>query len=426
MLHNALLFGLLTGMRSGEICGLMAEDITAKGNLGRFVSIRPNEVRLLKSKAAEREVPLHGILEQLLDTALPTSGRLFPYLTVDKVVKRYAYLRRRYPELRGTVFHSTRKWFITQCERTGVPEHFTATLVGHHSARSANKLMGWMALAPTGVVMRYTGVEICIERSHPMEVTTIGLVLAKNIFQVHGITKDEEVAFNWPLRRAQLLPFFSKLEPCLIGMEACSSAHHWGRELTALGHDVRLIPQIYVKPYVKRGKSDAIDAEAICEAVTHPTMRFVAIKAIEQQALLSLHRARSLLVHQRTQLINGLRGMVAEFGVYIARGLARVIGFAEDILMGEVLDLPEIANEVIHNLCEHLMALHTRIRWYENRLKLVAKEDTRVRLLRTIPGVDAVTASAIIASIGDGHQFSNGREFAAWLGLTPANKSSGG
>jgi len=127
-------------MRSGEICGLMAEDITAKRNLGRFVSIRPNKVRLLKSKVAEREVPLHGVLEGLLDTALPTSGRLFPNLSVDRVVKRYAYLRRRHPELRGTVFHSTRKWFITQCERTGVPEHFTATLVGHHSARSANKL----------------------------------------------------------------------------------------------------------------------------------------------------------------------------------------------------------------------------------------------------------------------------------------------
>ena len=140
VLHSPLLFGLLTGMRSGEICGLMAEDITAKGNLGRFVSIRPNAVRLLKSKAAEREVPLHGILEQLLDTALPTSGRLFPHLSVDKVVKRYAYLRSMHRELHGTVFHSTRKWFITQCERTGVPEHFTATLVGHHSARSANKL----------------------------------------------------------------------------------------------------------------------------------------------------------------------------------------------------------------------------------------------------------------------------------------------
>ena len=140
VLNSALLFGLLTGMRSGELCGLMAEDVTAKGNLGRFVRVQPNSVRQLKSKAAEREVPLHSILEGLLDTGLPTTGRLFPGLSVDLVVKRYAYLRRLHPKLHGTVFHSTRKWFITQCERTGVPEHFTATLVGHHSARSANKL----------------------------------------------------------------------------------------------------------------------------------------------------------------------------------------------------------------------------------------------------------------------------------------------
>lgn len=259
-----------------------------------------------------------------------------------------------------------------------------------------------------------------------MQVTTIGLDLAKNVFQVHGIAEDESVVFNKPLRRAQVLPFFTKLEPCLIGMESCSTAHHWARELRALGHSVRLIPPIYVKPYVKRGKSDAIDAEAICEAVTRPTMRFVAIKTVEQQSLLSLHRARHLLVRQRTQLINGLRGLVAEFGIYIPRGLARVIGFAEDVTLGEVLDLPDIANEVIRNLSEQLMALHNRVRWYEKRLQQVAKEDERVRLLRTIPGVGAVTASAIIASIGDGHQFRNGREFAAWLGLTPANKSNGG
>ena len=183
---------------------------------------------------------------------------------------------------------------------------------------------------------------------------------------------------------------------------------------------------MYVKPYVKRGKSDAIDAEAICEAVTRPTMRFVAIKTVEQHSLLSLHRARDLLVRQRTQLINGLRGLVAEFGIFIPRGLARVIGFAEDITLGDVLGLPDIANQVIRNVSEQLMALHQRVRWYEERLKRVAKEDPRVRLLRTIPGVGAVTASAIIASIGDGDQFRNGREFAAWLGLTPANKSGGG
>ena len=140
VLHNALLFGLLTGMRSGELCGLLAEEVTQKGNLGRFLHLRPNALRLLKSKAAEREIPLHPALEQLLDTSLPTKGRLFPRLSVDRVLKGYAKLRRRHPELHGTVFHSTRKWFITQCERTGVPEHFTATLVGHHSARSQNKL----------------------------------------------------------------------------------------------------------------------------------------------------------------------------------------------------------------------------------------------------------------------------------------------
>ncbi len=140
VLHSSLLFGLLTGMRSGEICGLMAEDITHKGNLGRFIKVASNDIRQLKSRAAQREVPLHSILENLLDTSLPTTGRLFPTMNVDKVVKRYAHLRRQIPELKGTVFHSTRKWFITQCERTGTPEHFTASLVGHHSARSANKL----------------------------------------------------------------------------------------------------------------------------------------------------------------------------------------------------------------------------------------------------------------------------------------------
>jgi integrase len=140
VLSSALLFGLLTGMRSGELCGLLATDVISKGNLGRFIQIQPNEIRQLKSKAAEREVPLHAKLEQLLDASLPNKGRLFPRLTVDKVVKAYAKLRITNPNLTGTVFHSTRKWFITQCERTGVPEHYTATLVGHHSARSANKL----------------------------------------------------------------------------------------------------------------------------------------------------------------------------------------------------------------------------------------------------------------------------------------------
>ena len=170
-----------------------------------------------------------------------------------------------------------------------------------------------------------------------MQVTTIGLDLAKNIFQAHGITDEGEVAFNRPLRRAQVLTFFKRLEPCLIGMEACGTSHHWARELSQLGHEVRLIPPMYVKPYVKRGKSDAIDAEAICEAVTRPTMRFVEIKSVDQQAQLSLHRARGLMVRQRTQLINALRSLLAEFGIYIARGFARVVSFAQGVVEGVCL-----------------------------------------------------------------------------------------
>ena len=259
-----------------------------------------------------------------------------------------------------------------------------------------------------------------------MQVTTVGLDLAKNVFQVHGITEAGEVAFNRPLRRSQVLAFFARLDPCLVGIEACGTSHYWARELRELGHEVRLIPPMYVKAYVKRGKSDAIDAEAICEAVTRPTMRFVEIKSVDQQALLSLHRARDLIVRQRTQLINALRGLLAEFGITVARGLARVIGFAQDALERDDMDLPSVARDVIRNLCAQLGALHRQVRWYEARLRLEAKRDARVRLLQTIPGVGAVTASAIAASVGSGHQFRNGREFAAWLGLTPANRSSGG
>ena len=170
-----------------------------------------------------------------------------------------------------------------------------------------------------------------------MKVTTVGLDLAKNIFQVHGITAEGEVVFNKPLRRAQLLAFFGRLEPCLIGIEACSSGHCWARELSKLGHQVRLIPPIYVKPYVKRGKSDAIDAEAICEAVTRPTMRFVEVKTEDQQALLSLHRTRDLVVRQRTQLVNMLRGLLAEFGIVIPQGLANAVNFAKSTVEGHEL-----------------------------------------------------------------------------------------
>ncbi len=173
-----------------------------------------------------------------------------------------------------------------------------------------------------------------------MQITTAGLDLAKNIFHVHGVTKTGEAAFNRPLRRAQVLAFFERLSRCLIGIEACALSHHWSRELTKLGHAVRLMPSIYVKPYVKRGNSDAVDAEAICEAVTRPTMRFVEIKSEDQQGLLSLHRTRDFVLRQRTQLINMLWSLAAEFGITIARGVARAIDFAKGIIEGQQSGFP--------------------------------------------------------------------------------------
>jgi transposase len=259
-----------------------------------------------------------------------------------------------------------------------------------------------------------------------MQITSVGLDLAKNIFQVHGITSDGTVAFNRSLRRAQLLAFFEKLEPCLIGMEACGSSHHWARQFQKLGHEVRLMPAMYVKAYVKRGKSDAIDAEAICEAVTRPTMRFVAIKTEEQQGVLFLHRARDMVVRQRTQLSNMLRGLLGEFGIVIAQGIGSAIKFAKTVLDDVQPNIPEVAVDVLVNLSNQMVALHLRILWYEKRMQLEARKDPRVMLLRTIPGIGPITASAIVATAGDGHQFRSGREFAAWLGLTPLNRSSGG
>jgi transposase len=183
---------------------------------------------------------------------------------------------------------------------------------------------------------------------------------------------------------------------------------------------------MYAKAYVKRGKSDAVDAAAICEAVARPTMRFVAIKFEAQQGVLFLHRARDLIVRQRTQLTNMLRALLAEFGIVIAQGVGSAIRLAKQVLDGEKPQLPEVALDVLHNLSHQLVALHLRVTWYARRMAIEAKTDPRVDLLRTIPGVGAVTASAIVATVGDGHQFRSGREFTAWLGLTPINRSSGG
>ena len=259
-----------------------------------------------------------------------------------------------------------------------------------------------------------------------MTITTIGLDLAKSIFQVHGVDAKGAVGVRKTLRRSQVLSFFSKLPPCLVGIEACGTSHYWAREIARFGHEVRLMPANYVKPYVKRGKSDANDAEAICEAVTRPTMRFVAIKSSEQQAALSMHRTRELLVKQRTQLVNMIRGLLAEFGLDIPRGIERALLIAKRILDGESLEIPEEAAKVVLMLSQQALDTHSRIQGIDRDLQRWHRRNELSRRLETIPGIGPIGASALAASVTDPGQFRSGREFAAWLGLTPRQNSSGG
>src|SRR5271168_3218304 len=208
--------------------------------------------------------------------------------------------------------------------------------------------MRWMAPASGIEVPRCEGCQAFTSKEPPiMKITTIGLDLAKSIFQVHGIDATGQVVVRKSLRRAQMLPFFAKLPSCLIGIEACGTSHHWARELIKLGHEVRLMPPAYVKPYVKRGKSDAADAEAICEAVTRPTMRFVAIKTEEQQVTLMLHKTRDLLARQRTMRTNALRGLLAEFGIDIPKGLERALLMARQIVDGKAPEVPIEAAKIV-------------------------------------------------------------------------------
>ena len=259
-----------------------------------------------------------------------------------------------------------------------------------------------------------------------MEITTIGLDLAKSVFQVHGVDATGQVVIRRSLRRAQMLPFFTRLPSCLIGMEACGTSHYWARELIKLGHQVRLMPPAYVKPYVKRGKTDAADAEAICEAVTRPTMRFVPVKSPAQQAALSMHRTRDLLAKQRTQLVNMIRGLLAEFGIDIPKGLERALLMARRIVDGEAPDVPMEAARIVSTLSQQALDIHIRLREIDRDLLVWQRGNDVARRLMTIPGIGPVGATALAASITDPHQFRSGRQFAAWLGLTPLQKSSGG
>ena len=260
-----------------------------------------------------------------------------------------------------------------------------------------------------------------------MEITTLGIDLAKSVFQLHGVDEDGAVVLQRKVRRAALLDILGRLEPCLIGMEACPTSHFWAREIAALGHDVRLIPPAYVKPYVKRQKNDAADAEAICEAVTRPNMRFVPVKTEEQQGVLVLHRSRDLLMRQRTMLLNAIRAHLAEFGVISAQGPRKVVDLVRRLRdPDEGLDLPALARSALLSLASQLEDLSVEIGKIERQLMAWHRQNQASQRLETIPGVGIITATAIAASVPDPSVFKSGRQFAAWLGLVPRQSSSGG
>jgi transposase len=259
-----------------------------------------------------------------------------------------------------------------------------------------------------------------------MQITTIGLDIAKNVFQVHGIDAAEKVVVRKQLRRSQVLAFFKALPPCLIGMEACATTHYWARELTKLGHQVRLMPAKDVKAYVKRNKNDAADAEAICEAVRRPTMRFVQAKSAEQQGRLMLHRARDLLMRQRTQVINALRAHLAELGITAAQGTAGLKELLKIIASEADERLPAEAHASLVVLAAELQAMQTLVGSLEKRIMARHRANEASKRLETIPGIGFIGATAIEATVTDPTAFRSGRDFAAWIGLVPRQDSTGG
>ncbi|PKP92508.1 MAG: IS110 family transposase [Alphaproteobacteria bacterium HGW-Alphaproteobacteria-16] len=258
------------------------------------------------------------------------------------------------------------------------------------------------------------------------KVTTIGLDIAKSVFQVHGVGADGEVVIRRQLTRARMLPFFAKLPRCLVGIEACNNSHYWARELSKLGHDVKLMPAQYVKPYVKRGKNDAADAEAICEAVTRPTMRFVAVKSPEQQSLMMLHRVRLMLNRQRTQISNAIRAHISEFGVVAPVGRLGVDRLLEVVADASDDRVPEDARLCLQMLAAQLEVVKQQILENDRRVLASARRTELGRRLMDIPGVGPLLASAFVASVADPTMFKTGRDLAAWIGLVPKQNSSGG
>ena len=259
-----------------------------------------------------------------------------------------------------------------------------------------------------------------------MKLTTIGMDLAKNVVQVHGADERGKPVLKKQLKRAQVLPLFANLALCKIGMEACGSAHYWARKLQALGHTVQLIAPQYVKPFVKRNKNDAADAEAICEAVTRPNMPAVPIKNASQQAILSVHQARQGFVKARTAQANQIRGLLAEFGMVIPQGISHIAKRVPEIIEDGENDLPGSFRLLIQRLVDHLKELDRQVGELEKEILLWHRENEASKKLAKIPGIGPMTASASVASFGDAKSFKNGRQLAAWLGLVPKQHSTGG
>lgn len=259
-----------------------------------------------------------------------------------------------------------------------------------------------------------------------MKIKRIGIDLAKQVFQVHGVDGQERVVLKRQLRRQQVLAFFGKIEPCLIGMEACASAHYWARELMKLGHSVKLMAPQHVKPYVKGNKNDANDAAAVCEALSRRSMQFVSVKNVEQQDLQAQHRVRTLLVRQRTAKANEIRGLLGEYGIVVGQRIERLRRALAVLVEDTEHGLSDTLRTVLTGLHEDLMYLDDRVAQLDQAIERSAKHEPMARRLQQIPGIGPITATALVASVGDARQFRRARDMAAWLGLVPSQHSSGG
>ena len=259
-----------------------------------------------------------------------------------------------------------------------------------------------------------------------MKITTVGIDLAKSVFQVHGTDAHGKTVLKKQLKREQMASFFVNLPACLIGMEACGGAHHWARKLQSMGHTVRLMAPQFVKPYVKTNKNDAADAEAICEAVGRPNMRFVPIKTIEQQAVLSLHRVRQGFVKARTAQANQIRGLLAEFGLIIPKGIGHIAARVPQLIEDGANELPGSFRLLIERLLDQLKTLHRQVVELELQIRRWHRNNPQSTRLAQAPGIGPLSASALVASVGQADNFRNGRQFAAWVGLVPKQHSTGG